>query len=432
MNFVDGGTGHLSPNSNTDNPKRVKLENVKSIMEEREETQLSHLQEENERLMTEQEFLVDRIQSLQEAVKNELGEGFLAEWRENEELRGELTAHRNFVNSFMSMIHATPMETNTKRRIYEEGAELAHTMLLHLLSSSQTKGWRKCKLDSSARKNLGKTEVFFNLDPNPRKGSGERAAQLQLRFDTYHSGMTVDGLAEVVKGMLTDETFKSKFVQRDRDKYEIEMRPLAHEVVDEDLMVLYHRKRCKPPEKDRDVVFVFNSKKTEMARSTLATPTKPVGRNGTAVVVPQVSRPSKRGRPLGSKSERSKLRAFGQTNVVVLSRMSTTLLAGASKSEDAQRINSPVLHGCFLLEEEGIGDEESEPQIRSIFLTSTPQEFTEEFLTWDTMIREDGSLTVAFSAYLDQVIASVTKHLHMQSTSKSTCSSSSSTSYFPS
>ncbi|GBG24283.1 Sterol 3-beta-glucosyltransferase [Hondaea fermentalgiana] len=363
-----------------------------------------------------------RIKDLEAAMQHgAAGTLALDDVRENTKLREEVMAHRQFLHAFLKMVKGSPTEEQSRRQIYDEGAESAKTMILGILADSQHKEWESVKLPSELRRLGHSFEMHYKLADRlftSGSHSAEESTQrsqkrLQLRVDYSLEGISTQEVADRVTAVLCAPKGKDRFVRLASNSRErVELRPLPNGDTGENTMFLHHRKRYPPPQKDRDAVFLFHRCKTKMARSTLAPPPKLVRKpaqdtpGGYVYERPQLCQPRKRGRPLGSKANKNKPWAFGQADVNILARMSTSLVVGASQSEDAQRITSPILHGAFVFTEETLAEEDGEavsaPRVRLVFIMSTPPEFSEEeeFGSIEAILRPDGSLTKNFAKYI--------------------------------
>lgn len=383
--------------------------------------EVGELRVRNEQLLREREAFLERIRNLEAAMRKglESDASLQADLQENNNLREQVGAHREFMQRFMKMLNQPPSENSARRKIYEEGAESATNILLSMLAESQQQGWTPTKMAKGFRPVDPSFELRYT-ESAQLFGSEVGGKRFQLRVDYSFDGLSIEEVIDHVRIVLCTQHGKDWYTKIGSDsRKRVQIRELPNESSTENVQLYHHLKRYAPPEKDRDVVFLYHVRKSTMTRSTLAPPMHEVKKRdeehpGEFVFErPALCQPRKRGRPLGSKASKNRSWTFGETDVHLVVRMSTSLLAGASRSEDAKRITSPVIHGALVFSDETVTEDgetsnDGSTRTRMVFLGSVPQEFLEEeeFGSRESMVGPDEVLTKPFSAYLSDFLLS--------------------------
>jgi len=401
--------------------KRTRIAQASRSARLKRKNELEVLRKANEKLSVERIDMIKKIDELEYTLKDELGQATIEDLHENGLLKREIALYKQFVDSFSDMVGKSPSEDRAKQLVFKEAVESAHGYFLAILAQSQ-QNFRRAKVTPRVKECSTQPDIFFSLTDNvfeapSRSSTKSKKSRLNFRVDSVHPGLSVNYVSKMMERFFGDDAVKKELCGISDDK----VQQVVLDTPNSNTRLLYHKRKYET-EEDRNVVFLLNSRKHTMARSTLAKPSHKIAGREKVVkpdrggVSPQQKR--RRGRPVGTK--KTPISSFGQVEATFITKTSTSILPGVTSLPDdsdnkrSKRISSLVIQGSIVFEEEVFenqGDDDEEPPkcigkvTKSIFVSSTPREFNEQpmFDSPEKILRHDGTLTEEFATFFAQV-----------------------------
>mmetsp|Transcript_33449 Transcript_33449/g.40989 ORF Transcript_33449/g.40989 Transcript_33449/m.40989 type:complete len:525 (-) Transcript_33449:996-2570(-) len=400
--------------------------------------EIQKLTVENKRLKTERMDHLQKIEGLEEKVREIRSQGQAVDVQlENELLWKQLEEHKMFIRGVRRLIDGVPTNTVAMKQVLKQGTNYAVTTVHSLISQSIRDDWKVAEL---------KSEHFRHIKPGANltvtykryeaKLDDNSKSKMHIRIDCAWPNVDVRHVLHEYWRMYVEEEY---FMHMFATDYNVKLRPIilsdksniavlgepalvsgnaeeCEKINDDDdhIRTFYYKEDCKSTgDVDRDWVYILTRRQRELARSTLLLPkskTPSLGNSAPRRVISSLNKNKGvvKKRQQRNKNAQKEVYAYGKTKSWICAR-STEGHVPLKNMPDTKRNQTPFVEGAIIWPEEVPKENEDHvvvdvtpcARIAEVIAVSENQGFR-VLEGPQSIIDCDGALTPRYSMILDR------------------------------